>query len=133
MIDALVSGKLIRDPAAKIGPSGKPYANFLMAVAVGDESPTIVSGIAFGDVAERIAKLGKGDALSVAGSLKPSSWNDKATGELRHGLNITAEAVLSPYDVKRRRCDADKSKPKNTGRASGDRHDNLGFNDPIDF
>ncbi len=77
MIDALVSGKLIRDPTAKIGPSGKPYANFLMAVAAGDESPVVVSGIAFGDVAERIGRLAKGDSLAVVGSLKPSAGMTK--------------------------------------------------------
>jgi single-strand DNA-binding protein len=30
MIDALISGKLIRDPALKTGPSGKPFCNFLL-------------------------------------------------------------------------------------------------------
>ena len=29
MIDALISGKLIRNPTTKTGPSGKPYCNFL--------------------------------------------------------------------------------------------------------
>ncbi len=53
-----------------------------MAVAVGDESPVVVSGIAFGDVAERIGKLAKGDCLAVVGALKPSQWNDKATADL---------------------------------------------------
>jgi single-strand DNA-binding protein len=53
-------------------------------------------------MAERIGKLGKGDALTVAGSLKLTELAYKATGELNHGLNITAQAALSPYDVKKR-------------------------------
>ncbi|MGH8498654.1 MAG: hypothetical protein ACRERV_07605 [Methylococcales bacterium] len=62
---------------------------------------------AIGDTAERIAKLKKGDALAVTGSLKPSTWPDKTTGEIKHGLNVTAQACLSPYDVKKRRISAD--------------------------
>jgi single-stranded DNA-binding protein len=80
MIDSLITGKLIRDPALKTGASGKPYCNFLLSVPTGDAEPVIVSGIAFADVAERIGRLNKGDALSVAGSLKPSEWSDKTTG-----------------------------------------------------
>jgi len=97
MIDAIVSGKLIKDPALKTGPSGKSYANFLLSVPTGDEQPIIVSGIAFSDVAERIARLGKGDPLAVVGSLKPSEWKDKATGETKHGLSVTVNNSLSPY------------------------------------
>ncbi len=103
MIDSLISGRLIRDPVTKTAANGKSFVNFLLSVPVGDEEPVIVSGIAFGDVAERIGRLGKGDALAVTGSLKPSTWTDKQTGEERHGLNITVSACLSPYDVKKRR------------------------------
>lgn len=102
MIDALITGKLLRDPNLKTGASGKPYCNILISVPV-DGEYALVSGVAFGDVAERIAKLRKGDALSVAGSLKPSEWADKATGEIKHGLSITVSAALSAYDIKIRR------------------------------
>jgi len=103
MIDALITGKLIRDPALKTGPSGKPFCNFLLSVPTGDNEPTVISGIAFAEVAERIGKLKKGDAVSVAGSLKLSEWVDKATGEMKHGLNVTVAAALSAYDIKKRR------------------------------
>lgn len=103
MIDALISGKLIRDPQLKTGASGKPFANFMLSVPVADGENVIVSGIAFGDVAERIAKLQKDDALAVTGSLALSSWTAKITGELKHGLNCTVSAALSAYDVKKRR------------------------------
>jgi Single-strand binding protein family len=39
MIDALVSGKLIKDPQLKTGPSGRPYAQFLLSVHTGEEQP----------------------------------------------------------------------------------------------
>ena len=104
MIDALVTGTLIRDPQTRTGPSGKPNTNFLLSVPVGGESPVIVSGIAFADVAKKIGRLRKGDALAVVGSsLKPSTWTDRASGEERHGLNVTVQACLSAYDVKKRR------------------------------
>jgi single-strand DNA-binding protein len=104
VIDALVSGKLIRDPQLKTGASNKPFCNFLLSVPVGDNEPCVVSCIAFGDVAEHIAKLQKGDAVAVTGSLSPSQWIDKTTGETRRGLNCTVSAALSPYDIRKRRA-----------------------------
>ncbi|MGZ8095695.1 MAG: single-stranded DNA-binding protein, partial [Methylosarcina sp.] len=97
MIDALINGKMLRNPILKTGSTGKPYSNFLLSVPTGDGEPVIVAGIAFGEVAERIAKLQKSDALSVTGSLKQSEWTDKATGEIKHGMSITVSAALSPY------------------------------------
>ena len=109
MIDALISGKLIKDTELKTGQSGKPYCQFMLSVSVGSEKPAVVSGMAFGEVAERVAKLQKGDPLSVIGSLKPSEWLDKSTGETRHGLSVTAHNVLSPYDIKKRKPAAPES------------------------
>jgi hypothetical protein len=103
MIDALISGKLIKDTVLKTGQSGKPYLQFLLSVSIGEPQPVVVSGIAFGETAERIAKLGKGDALSVIGGLKPSEWVDKATGETKHGLSVTVSDCLSVYQIKKRR------------------------------
>jgi len=105
MIDAIVSGKLIKDPALKVGPSGKNYCNILLSVATGDPQPCVISGISFGDLAERISRLKKGDALSACGALKPSEYTDKA-GEIKHGLNLTVSDVLTAYDVKKRRAEA---------------------------
>jgi single-strand DNA-binding protein len=127
MIDALISGKLIKSPALKTGQSGKPYANFLLSVAIGEDKPVIVSAMAFGEVAERIAKLQKGDAVSCTGSLKPSEWIDKATGETKHGLGITVCNVLSPYDIKKRRPDTASN--ANTGNAFAGKP----FNDAVNF
>jgi single-stranded DNA-binding protein len=103
MIDALINGKLIKAPELKTGQSGKHYTQFLLSVSVGEEKPVIVSGMAFTETAEKISKLGKGDALSIVGSLKPSEWTDKATGLLKHGLSVTVSSALSAYDIKKRR------------------------------
>ena len=130
MIDALISGKLIRDPALKVGPSGKPFCNFLLSVHTGDESPVVVSGIAFADVAEKIAKLKKGDAVAVVGPMKPTTWTDRASGEERHGLNITVQAALNPYDVKKRRGNTGETPSKPVIAPVGE---DDGFSDPVDF
>jgi single-stranded DNA-binding protein len=126
MIDALITGKLIRDPVLKTGPSGKPYCNFLLSVPTGDGDPVIVSGIAFADVAERVGRLKKGDAVSVAGALKPSEWTDKTTGETKHGLNVTVSAALSAYDVKKRRGHAGNTEHSRPPQGAPDYHGYVG-------
>jgi hypothetical protein len=103
MIDALISGKLIKDTSLRTGQSGNNFAQFLLSVHIGEEQPIVVSGIAFGAVAEKIALLKKGDSLSVIGSLKPTEWIDKTTNETRHGLSVTVNNSLSPYDIKKRK------------------------------
>jgi single-stranded DNA-binding protein len=103
MLDALISGKLIKQSELKTGQSGKPYCQFLLGVHIGEPENIVISGIAFGSHAERIAKLGKGDAVSVIGALKPTEWQDKATDETKHGLSVTVANVLSVYDIKKKR------------------------------
>ena len=48
-----------------------------------------------------MAALGAGDALSVTGG-KLSYWAGK-DGQERHGLSVTADGVLTPYQVSQRR------------------------------
>ncbi len=74
----------------------------MLSVNVGEPQPIIVSGVAFGDVAEQIAALKKGDAVAVAGSLKPSQWTDKTSGETKHGLNVTVQKLITAYDARRK-------------------------------
>jgi single-strand DNA-binding protein len=103
MIESLINGKLLRDTELRTGNSAK-YCNFLLSVAVGEPSPIVVSGIAFNEIAERIATLKKGDALTVTGTLKPNQWQDKTSGETKHGLCVTVSDCLSVYDVKKRKA-----------------------------
>jgi single-stranded DNA-binding protein len=103
MLDALISGKLIKQPEIKTSQNNNQYCYFLLSVHISEPENIIVSGIAFGSHAERIAKLGKGDAVSVIGALKPTEWADKATGETKHGLSVTVADVLSVYDIKKKR------------------------------
>ena len=131
MIDALINGKLIKSPELKTGQSGKYYCQFLLSVAVGEEKPIVVSGMAFTETAEKISKLGKGDTVSIVGALKPSEWTDKATGVTKHGLSITVSAVLSVYDIKKRRPKADNlANPDYTNNGV---NGSMPFNDSIPF
>lgn len=129
MLDALISGKLIKDCQLKTSQNNKLYCQFLLSVAVGEPENIVVSAIAFGGHAERVAQLKKGDALSVIGALKPTEWEDKATHETRHGLSITVNNVLSAYDIKKRR------KPdENTTQSDKPNYSNEpAFDDPIGF
>lgn len=129
MIDALISGKLIKDPTTRTGPSGKPYTQFLLSCHIGEEQPVIVSGIAFAETAGRIAVLKKGDPLCVVGSLKPSEWQDKTTNETKHGLNVLANGALSPYDIVKRRKPVEVETAKPAQQREFDRE----FDDAVDF
>jgi len=65
--------------------------------------------------------------------LKPSSWADKTSGETRHGLSITVNQSLSPYDITKR-----KPKPKPDAGSSADKPvsgypSQLPYNDDLDF
>ena len=91
MLDTLCSGKLIRAAELKTSQNNKQYCNFLMSVHVGETENIVISGIAFGQHAERIVKLGKGDAVCVIGALKLTEWADKNSGEVRHGLSVHRE------------------------------------------
>ncbi len=139
MIDALISGRLIRDPVSRVGQSGKSYINFPLSVPLGDgEENVLVSGIAFSDAAEKIGRLAKGDSMAVTGSLKPTTWNDKQTGEEKHGLNVTVSACLSPYDLRKRRSPVkvqDDLKPRQQapGRRERAYAEDDGFDDELAF
>ena len=132
MLDALVSGKLIRDPQIKTSSNGNQYVQFLMSVSNHGEADTqIVSGIGFDQsLVERINLLKKGDSLAVVGSLKQTEWQDKATNETKHGLSITANQSLSVYDIKKRKPTPKPDSPSGNS-ASGD--NSKPYNDEIDF
>lgn len=99
-ITVLVTGKLFADPERRTGSNGKPFTRATL-IAHDGEADTFVSVIAFGGVADQVAALRKGDALSVTGRGKVNTW-DKA-GETKAGLSIVADSILTPYHVQRRR------------------------------
>lgn len=89
-IEAAFIARLGSDPEEKLSAKGVPWCSF--SVAVTDcEQTTWVRIAAFADVAQRItAELRKGAEVYIEGTLRLSQWQDKRTGEIRHGLEVAA-------------------------------------------
>lgn len=103
MIEALVSGKLYGQATQKTARSGNPFTTAKVRVPAGDES-IFCNVIAFNDPAQAaLLALGDGDAVALAGTLKPGVWVDQR-GQARPSLDMTAAQVLTVYHLKRRRA-----------------------------
>lgn len=100
-VTALVTGKLIGDPERRTGQSGKAYV-LAKIVAHDGDADSLVSVMAFGSAADQLAALGKGDTVAVNGRAKVNTWSGR-DGEMKAGLSVTADAVLSAYHLKRKR------------------------------
>lgn len=115
MIEALVSGKLHGQATQKTARSGNPFTTAKVRVPAGDES-IFCNVIAFSDSAQAaLLALGDGDAVALAGTLKPGVWVDQR-GQARPTLDMTAAQVLTVYHLKRRRSavaqDDDSASPQ---------------------
>ncbi len=104
MIDALIAGKLYGTPEQRIGKSGKPFTVAKVRAAVGgDEQAVFVNVLAFDEAVQTVLlALDDGCAVALSGSVTPKAWVDKE-GNARPSLDMIAAAVLTPYQVKRRR------------------------------
>ena len=100
-ITALVTGKLIADPDRRTGPSGKPFTLARVAAAT-EDGDALCSVIAFGPAGEQLAAMAKGDTVALTGRAKVTTWQGR-DGEHKAGLNITADALLTAYHVRRKR------------------------------
>lgn len=100
-ITALVTGKLITTPEQRTGSSGKPYVRATLAAHDG-EADSLVSVIAFGSAAEQLGALAKGDTVAISGRAKVSTWTGR-DGSPKSGLNVTADVVLTAYQLKQKR------------------------------
>lgn len=129
MLEVLISGKLLRDPTTKTGPSGKSYTTALVRVPMGkgeDSHVVVASVIAFQDQGEKLGRLRAGDAVSVSGSAKLNVW--QKDGETRPGLDVTATGILSAYETRKR-----KGTGESTGSTRAKAGDGGPFDDPIGF
>lgn len=100
-ITALIAGKLIATPEQRTGSSGKPYVRATLAAHDGD-ADSLVSVIAFGTAAEQLGALAKGDTVAINGRAKVSTWTGR-DGSPKSGLNVTADVVLTAYQLKQKR------------------------------
>jgi single-strand DNA-binding protein len=127
MISALASGTLIRAPKSGTSASGTVWANTTIRCSTGqnregEAESSFVNVLCFGDVAEKLVKLDKGDSISCQGPLKQGQY--EKDGETRHTLEIVAQAILSPYQIQKKRDDSQA----NTKHAShSDREQNRAY------
>lgn len=129
MISALASGQVVRAPKHGTSASGTRWANTTIRCNTGQDKEgaamsSFVSVVAFGDTADKLAKLAQGDAISVQGPMKQTEYTKD--GETRHGLEILANALLSPYMVKQRRGDSE-GKEKREHVHDSDREANRAY------
>ena len=104
MLSILASGTLVRDPQQRQGAKGT-YATASIRVPTADADAVLVSLIAFNEGAViALMALHKGDALSVTGRAKLTSWEQ--AGEQKNGLSVVADQILSLYQVEKRRRDS---------------------------
>lgn len=101
-LSVLITGRLTSDPEARTAANGKAYTRARVAVPL-EDGDCLASVIAFGSVAEQLAALAKGDTVSIAGRAKPSAWRAKESDQLRAGLDVTADQLLTTYHLRQRR------------------------------
>ena len=95
---ALASGTLIADPQRREGRKGG-FATATIRVQAEDDA-VLVSTIVFGDAAEQLLGLSKGDAVSVGGRATISTWTGR-DGVEKHGLSIVADQIAAAKPQRR--------------------------------
>ena len=109
MIDALVSGRLVGKPVERTSKNGNRFAIAKIRVPSRDADTIWVSVITFSTTCvDALMALADGEAIAIAGELTPKMWTDKS-GVVKPSLDLVAHAVLSAYDVKRRRAASSSS------------------------
>lgn len=103
MINVLVSGNLIGAPVERTSKAnGNRFVTAQLKAFDGDES-TLVSLIAFDEaICKSLLALGKGDAVVVSGSAKPTTWTAR-DGSQAFGLNVTVKVIMTQYAVTKKR------------------------------
>jgi single stranded DNA-binding protein len=104
MMQIACYGRLGQDPRALETRSGKAMTVASMAVELqtrdSDEPHTEWIGVvAFGRLAERLARQHKGETVSVSGRAQHSSYTT-STGETQAQLQVIADAIVSARTVR---------------------------------
>lgn len=91
-IHVLCTGALTADPQRR---QGQKAAFVTATLRVADSGGgTFVSVIAFGEMADQLAELCQGAAVSVSGAAKLTSWIGR-DGEEKRGISITATQLIA--------------------------------------
>jgi single-stranded DNA-binding protein len=90
-LHVLAGGTLIANPQRREGAKG-PFTT--ATIRADGEEAVLVSAIAFGDAAERLLTLSKGDALAVSGRTRLTNWTGR-DGIEKHGISLVVEQIAA--------------------------------------
>lgn len=103
MIDGLIRGTLHDKPLQRNSKNGNPFVTAKVRVTTAQGESLFSNVIAFNDAPRRmLLALEANDTVAIAGTLTPKVWID-GNGEARPSLDVVAHAVLTAYQVKRKR------------------------------
>ena len=138
MLSVLITGKLAKDPRTGTGKNGSPWTSASVRVpmqpdAEGAADSIFCSVIAFNDEAAKLARLSSGDAVSVSGTARLSTWTGK-DGVTKPTMDVQATGILSAYEVRKRRGNGDAHQGKSRApQGHQGRHDGYDFDDRPGF
>lgn len=103
MIDALIAGRLHAKPVQRTGrESGRTFTTAKLVATVGDGESQFINIIAFStEIQATLLALDAGDAVAVAGPMTAKAYMHN--NEPRPSLDLVAQRVLSPYQLKHKR------------------------------
>jgi len=89
-LSGFASGVILRETG-----TGKSVANFSLRIVgfdrEGRERKQFVTCVAWEGQAKRIKAMGDGSRVGIRGHFTTASWADKATGQRRYRLEVTAD------------------------------------------
>jgi single-stranded DNA-binding protein len=132
MIEALLTGKLYGQATQKTARSGNPFTTAKVRVPTTGDETIFCNVIAFSDSAQAaLLALGDGDAVALAGTIKPGAWVDRE-GQARPSLDMTAAQVLTVYHLKRKRAAVapDDEPPRQAATGTRSKFNNPDFRQP---
>lgn len=139
MLNVLITGKLVKDPRSGIGKNGSVWTSASVRVPVpldseGAADSIFCSVIAFGDEAAKLARLSSGDAVSIAGTARLSTWTGK-DGVTKPTMDVQAIGILTAYQLRQKRGNGEaqleqKSMPQRGHERQGQPPE---FDDPMRF
>jgi len=100
---ATAVGTLVQDPLTRTGSNGRSYVLATLRLP-GQDSQSILARLIIFDarVAETVLAHAKGDVIAVCGQASLRSW-DGPDGQLKHGIGITVDSVMSAFEFATRR------------------------------
>ena len=103
-IEALILGKLHARAEQRTSKTGRPFITAKVRAAAGETESVFINVVAFSETAgAALLALDAGDAVALAGTLKPGAWIDRE-GNARPSLDLVAAQL--PVSVRARHLDA---------------------------